>query len=1257
MKRISVMVITILLFGLPLILTNETEVVNADNGSIRGVFDWTMDMNISDVSTGIFLGEFGNDRSGVSVSIVGDVNGDGFDDIVIGAMYNDEGSYLAGQTYLILGKDSGWDLNISLSFSDASFIGERLGDYSGISVSGAGDVNGDGYDDFLIGADQYGASTQGETYLIFGKASGWSMDTNLSQADASFIGENRGDRSGCSVSGAGDVNGDGYDDFLIGAEYNSEGGTSSGQTYLILGKPSGWSMDTSLSKSDASFIGEGRNDNSGCSVSSAGDVNGDGYDDIIIGAWRNRLVDIDSGQTYLILGKSTGWSMDNSLSNSDASFTGESTGGSGFSISDAGDVNGDGYDDIIIGACYDSEQDFEAGQTYLIFGKKSGWGLRMNLSKSDASFLGEKYKDRAGFSVSGAGDINADGYDDFLIGSYLNDEGGSGKGQTYLIYGKSTGWAMDINLSKVDVSFLGDFSSQVGYSVSGIGDVNGDGFSDILIGTPEGSCSSSRQGITYLITGLQFTEPLEVYSLKAFSDELFTNEIDSAEINDEIFIELQGLDGNSSIKDRARLMISICNEETFNFSISLFETGFNTGIYRNSIKLSTKFDLKNRLINASIGDIINISSITDPSKNVLIEVVTPLALKPLTDEVTALEDEEYRVHYWNFGYNEVSEWSFDTNSDWLTFDKENQDIYGTPDNGDVGNNWVRINISDGLGHYDEHSFEINIINTPPCISPIENIDIIEDDPFQYDCECDDERVGDTEYDIFPASIKWLDFDRKSGILSGTPLGEDSGSYDINISVDDGNGGLNWTEFNLTVIDRNDPPIIQTEPIIEIEQGDLYYVQFNAIDEDDIHTFVWTMETDAKFLEINNKSGVLSGTPDNDDVGFFFINITATDLRGLSDWTNYTLEVIDANDPPTWSITPSDTQIDQGKEYTFTALAIDVDIGDTVSYSISSNPDSEICIDQDTGIIIWTSTLENLYPNPNYVLNVEIIATDGIVTISHGFTLTVIPNPSPISTLSEPENGKRITSYGIMLKWEGEDDGKEPLKYDIYLGLSETEVSLQRESTLWMVDFEEKKIHTGELETGKTYYWTVIPKDIYSSGACGNGVFFFYVNVPPSIQEISIPEATIGVEFRLSFAGSDLNNDDLEFHLQEGPSGMELLNGMITWTPLKSQIGTHIVNISLSDGYETIFKEFEVTVTEKEEVSEPDERGSPVVLIIVAIIVILVVLGGAGVGLFLFMKNKGEEELSKESSDENFLEDSVHKEEEKQADSQLNSIEN
>ncbi len=474
---------------------------NLGSGSISRMITMDQDLSTADAS---FIGEDASDYSGVSVSNVGDVNGDGYDDFAIGAYYDDDGGANAGQTYLILGQASGWAMDTDLSAADASFIGEDAGDRSGSPVSGVGDVNGDGYDDFVIVAqgDGDGGANAGQTYLILGQASGWSMDTDLSAADASFIGEDTDDYSGTSVSGTGDVNGDGYDDFIIGAYADEDGGATAGQTYLILGQASGWAMDTDLSAVDASFIGEDNDDYSGTSVSGTGDVNGDGYDDFIIGAYADEDGGSFAGQTYLILGQDSGWAMDTDLSVADASFWGEDSNDfSGESASGVGDVNGDGYDDFVIGARGDEEGGgANAGQTYLILGQNSGWAMDTDLSVADASFIGEDASDYSGTSVSGTGDVNGDGYDDFIIGAYADEDGGATAGQTYLILGQASGWAMDTDLSAVDASFWGeDANDRSGESVSGAGDVNGDGFDDFIIAARGDGDGGAAAGQTYLI--------------------------------------------------------------------------------------------------------------------------------------------------------------------------------------------------------------------------------------------------------------------------------------------------------------------------------------------------------------------------------------------------------------------------------------------------------------------------------------------------------------------------------------------------------------------------------------------------------------------------------------------------------------------------------------------------------------------------------------------------------------------------------------
>jgi hypothetical protein len=467
--------------------------------------------NFSLANAKALVGQFMEDRSGQSMASAGDVNGDGYDDILIGAADADVGGNIdAGKSYLIYGRP-GMDLGNVLSgdlalAADVIFTGESTDDYSGSAVAGAGDVNGDGYDDILIGAyraDPGGNMESGASYLIYGGPA-LSASVGLASADVTFTGKALADWSGRSVAGAGDVNGDGFDDILIGAFYASPGGnTRAGESYLIYG---GASLPDSLSLAGADVVlsGVAADDQSGYSLAGAGDVNGDGYDDLLIGALGADVAgNADAGVSYLVYGGPALPAAVN-LAGADVTLGGAAPSIlSGGSVAGAGDVNGDGYDDILIGALYaDPGGDMNAGESYLVYGGPA-LAESLSLADADAVFSGVAEDDKSGIAVAGAGDVNADGYDDFLIGAVHVDYGGNtDAGASYLVYGSSALPAR-LSLAEADVTLGGLAMVDIaGSAVAGAGDVNGDGYDDMLIGAPWVDRGNNLDaGASYLVMG------------------------------------------------------------------------------------------------------------------------------------------------------------------------------------------------------------------------------------------------------------------------------------------------------------------------------------------------------------------------------------------------------------------------------------------------------------------------------------------------------------------------------------------------------------------------------------------------------------------------------------------------------------------------------------------------------------------------------------------------------------------------------------
>jgi hypothetical protein len=983
-------------------------------------------------------------KTGEAVRILGDVNGDGYDDILFSA------SSSPLKVYLFFGKDTGLTKDTPIANANASFIGfSEL--YDQYSIDDAGDINGDGYHDIIFGdyfKNQAGYRS-GMCYIIFGRPNGWSQNMDISsKANASFIGEAAGDHAGFAVAGIGDVNGDGLDDILISAPSKNSTLKVNGEIYLIFGKSSGWATDVSLNTANASFIGENNNNAVGYSIAGAGDVNGDGLDDFIIGTYIN--------QTYLIFGKRMGWTKDLNLSNADASFIGEAANDhAGSALAGAGDVNNDGYDDFLIGAPGNDETGSDAGKSYLILGKSSGWANDVELTNSDASFRGEMASYQSGFSVSGEGDVNGDGFDDFLIGAPFKNPG-----KAYLILGRASGWTNDIDLPNSNASFVGvgSFAARAGYSVSNSGDVNGDGYDDILIGDPTNQVAIPGSDHVYLLFADLNKPPTIISSINAYEKGDYINTIGSAGINDTVFIELKATDADSSHTDMALVSVTSNASSPKGFTLKLIETGPNTGVYHGSFTIRNVTHENHKWINASIGELIIITSIKDPTKSCSI-YVSGLRLLPISDIKSINEDEKYSVHYWSFG-DPVSQWDFHTNSSWLQWDTLNHNVTGIPDNGDVGSYWVNVRITGVSGDFDEHKFTLKVVNTPPIITTADVTSILQDKTYSVDYNSTDDGQGIVTWHL-KTNASWLHLNSISGVLNGTPSNALVGKYWVNISIDDGNGGWDWSNFTLKVVNKNDPPVIITKDQTTAVEDELYSVNYAAMDIDvGDRVATWTFASNAtSWLTFNASSQLLAGTPSNDNVGYYWVNITARDLNGGMDFHNFTLTVQNVNDPPEILSTPV-LDVTVLYRYQYQILAKDIDRGDVLSISLKKSP-TNMMIDG-TGMVNWMPTKDQRGLNP-----VIIQVSDNNGTLEQSFNVTVTV---PQTNLVFPKNNAIVTTLKPELTWAFPYPSNPNIAYDLYLGKEKNPPLLM--SGIKRLNYSLQTALTENV----TYYWYVTPRN-------------------------------------------------------------------------------------------------------------------------------------------------------------------------------------
>jgi hypothetical protein len=374
----------------------------------------------------------------------------------------------------------------------------------------------------------------------------------------------------------------------------------------------------------------------------------------------------------------------------------------------------------------------------------------------------------------------------------------------------------------------------------------------------------------------------------------------------------------------------------------------------------------------------------------------------------ALEDSYYEVDY-NFTDldDPIVSWELSTNASWLSINPTTGLLYGTPDNTEVGSYWVNVRVEDNRGGSDFTNFTLTVNNTPPTISNVQ-IELVDEDQYHIDdFDSDDDGQGTITFYML-TNASWLSFNTVTGILNGTPDNTEVGWYWVNITVNDGNGGLDFVNYTITV--NNAQPIINTTPLTNAFEDSIYIMDFNSID-DGMGTIIYSMDTDALWLSINPATGTINGTPENDDVGSYWVNVTVKDGKGGFHSVNYTLTVINTNDPPEIVHGYLDF-VDEDSFYFFDFEYSDID-GDLATWTIETNG-SWLHIDQNTGGLSGiprNSDVGSFYVN--------VIVDDGSGGVDN-FNFTVFVNntndPPSIPQMLLPSDDSTVNTTTPTFSW-------------------------------------------------------------------------------------------------------------------------------------------------------------------------------------------------------------------------------------------------
>jgi len=468
--------------------TVEATVIAATEGSFA----------VSDADT-LIWGTAGG-ALGQSLAVVPDVDGDGFHDVLVGAPGEDSSS---GAVYLLTGADlaggGSWDDSDAVLRLSGASNNDNLG--GGRTLGGTADLDGDSVGELLLAAygGDSGATNGGEVMLLLsGDSASWSDGQAVDLASVLVTGDTS-DQLGLGVH-HGDLDGDGLPELVAGAPREDNGADNAGMVVIYGGSGLLSGSTLGLSDADHALTGTSADDALGYNaVEVIGDLDGDGYAELYVGAYTSDLSASDAGAGWVVAG--SGLASGDVAKLAWAEWSGDAAGDNfGYAAVGLSDVDGDGTDELAVSALYGDVDATDAGATYVWYGASVGGSA--SASSADLTFGGDTSSDRAGRTLA-AGDVDGDGAGDLLAGGpYAEGGSDNNTGQVWLFAGTSlTGAGSGSFDGDARAVFEGDSSSdQLGQGLA-VGDIDQDGFADMLLGATGDDDGSSAGGSTSIFFG------------------------------------------------------------------------------------------------------------------------------------------------------------------------------------------------------------------------------------------------------------------------------------------------------------------------------------------------------------------------------------------------------------------------------------------------------------------------------------------------------------------------------------------------------------------------------------------------------------------------------------------------------------------------------------------------------------------------------------------------------------------------------------